>query len=157
MTRTPGLTYSVIAQIQGANSRHMVGALRELGATNLRSKRARMAREGMARVAAANRRPAPGTIGEPLRQSDVPVTFKAERPQRRRVTRAATSTAPAERVHTPIKAAELDKQMKATAKRILDADGPDGWRLFAVMNREDGRVNVYVRKQGASVRYSTAR
>ncbi|WP_405668036.1 hypothetical protein [Streptomyces sp. NBC_00055] len=66
-------------------------------------------------------------------------------------------TAPvlATRVHTPIKAAELDKEMRAAAMRIVHGDGPHGWRLVGVINRESGRVTVYVRKHGASVRYST--
>ncbi|MFB7311772.1 hypothetical protein [Streptomyces sp. NPDC056192] len=170
MTRTPGLTYSVIAQIQGANSRHMVGALRELGATNLRSKRARMAREGMARVAAANRRPAPGTIGEPVRQSDVPVTFKAERPERRRVTRAATTTAPkpvkAETTtapeHRPMRLAELPWEARELAKLAKD-NGRLSREWFQVgvvqldADDESTTVRLYVRLHGNSVRYSTAR
>ncbi|MFJ4686514.1 hypothetical protein [Streptomyces sp. NPDC088789] len=65
-------------------------------------------------------------------------------------------SAPAKSAHEPIKAAELDKEMRAAAKRIMQADGCDGWRLVGVWNRECGRVKVYVRKQGASVRYSTA-
>lgn len=152
----PPLTYSTRAAIDVASSGRLRAGLAELESRNLGAKRGRLARQHKARVAAEARRSAPGIVGEPVRQSDVPVTFKAERPGRRRVTRPATSTAPAERVHTPVKAAELDKQVRAAAKRIMEADGPDGWRLVAVWNREDGRVKVYVRKHGASVRYSTA-
>lgn len=58
--------------------------------------------------------------------------------------------------HQPIKAAELDKAMRAAAKRIVQSAGPDGWRLVGVWNRQSGRDKVYVRKHGNSVRYSTA-
>ncbi|MFC4498480.1 MULTISPECIES: hypothetical protein [Streptomyces] len=153
---TPPLTYSTIAAIDVANSGRMRAGLAALERRNLGAKRGRAARQHKARVAAELRRTNPGIVGGPVRRADVPVTFKAERPERRRVTRPATSTAPAERVHTPIKAAELDKEMKAAAKRIVQADTSGGWRLVGVMNREDGRVSVYVRKHGASVRYSTA-
>ncbi|MEV6309946.1 hypothetical protein AB0M10_15275 [Streptomyces sp. NPDC051840] len=61
------------------------------------------------------------------------------------------------RTHTPIKAAELDKEMRAAAMRIVRGDDSfHGWQTVGVINREDGRVTVYVRKHGASVRYSTA-
>jgi hypothetical protein len=153
------MAYSVIAGIQTANSRHMMGALAELAGNHLGQKRDRMRRQHKARMAEFQRRTAPTVLGEPVRRSDVPVTFKAE-PKRRRVVRESTSTAPepvkAEAVHEPIKAAELDKEMRAAAKRIVQADGPDGWRLVGVMNRESGRVKVYVRKHGRSARYSTA-
>ncbi|MFE4527154.1 hypothetical protein ACFRMO_08140 [Streptomyces anulatus] len=61
------------------------------------------------------------------------------------------------RVHTPIKAAELDKPMRAAAMRIVHREyGIHGWRLVGVINTEDGRRTVYARRHGASVRYSTA-
>ncbi|MFJ4739120.1 hypothetical protein [Streptomyces sp. NPDC088775] len=133
--------------------------LRELAERNVGDKRARMAREGKARRAAALRRDTPA-VAEPVRPSDVPVTFKATRPERRRVTRPATTTPvkakPAPRVHTPIKAAELEQSTRDAAMRIVRSDGPDGWRLVAVWNRDSGRVSVYVRRHGASVRYSIA-
>ncbi|MGW1261243.1 hypothetical protein ACWD7Y_04680 [Streptomyces drozdowiczii] len=154
----PPLTYSTVAAIDVANSGRMRAGLAALAANNLGKKRGRMRREQAARISHANLRPAPGTLGETSRPCEVPVTFKAER-KPRRVVRAATSTAP-EPVkapdHQPIKAAELDAEMKAAARRIMQADGRDGWRLVGVMNRESGRVKVYVRKHGASVRYSTA-
>ncbi|MET7631809.1 hypothetical protein ABZS53_15335 [Streptomyces sp. NPDC005499] len=93
-------------------------------------------------------------------------------PQRRTIWQAATGTPTPDkapepvkvhpaphlhtRVHTPIKAAELDKEMRAAAMRIVHADGIHGWRLVGVINRDSGRVTVYARKHGASVRYSTA-
>ncbi|MEU9050106.1 hypothetical protein AB0D37_06835 [Streptomyces sp. NPDC048384] len=58
-------------------------------------------------------------------------------------------------VHEPIKAAELDKELKAEAKRIMQSDTSGGWRVVGAMDRENGRVSVYVRKHGATVRYST--
>ncbi|MEU0214069.1 hypothetical protein ABZ281_02735 [Streptomyces sp. NPDC006265] len=57
--------------------------------------------------------------------------------------------------HEPIRAAELDKELKAEAKLIMQSDTSGGWRVVGVMDREDGRVSVYVRKHGATVRYST--
>lgn len=63
---------------------------------------------------------------------------------------------PAPELHTPIKAAELDKEMRAAAMRIVrQQDGIHGWRLVGVINVEGGRRTVYARKHGASVRYST--
>ncbi|MGW3274947.1 hypothetical protein ACWDFH_26255 [Streptomyces kronopolitis] len=142
--------------------------LQELAERNLTGRRERLTREGKARRAAELRRITPAAA-EPVKPSDVPVTFKAERPKRRRVERPAKSiweaatgepapvkAEPAPTDYQPIKAAELDKEMKAAAKRILQSDTSGGWRLIGVMNRESGRVKVYVRKHGASVRYSTA-
>ncbi|MEV7902118.1 hypothetical protein [Streptomyces anulatus] len=61
------------------------------------------------------------------------------------------------RTHTPIKAAELDKEMRAAAMRIVrHTDGVHGWRLVGVINVAGGRRTVYARTHGASVRYSTA-
>ncbi|MFI7083924.1 hypothetical protein ACIBUR_09990 [Streptomyces anulatus] len=60
------------------------------------------------------------------------------------------------RVHTPIKAAELDREMRAAAMRIVHHQyGNPGWRLVGVINVEGGRRTIYARKHGASVRYST--
>ena len=58
-------------------------------------------------------------------------------------------------VHEPIKAAGLSKELKAEAKRIMQSDTSGGWRVVGAMDRENGRVSVYVRKHGATVRYST--
>jgi len=150
------MAYSVVAAVQTANSRHLMGALAEIAGKNLGSKRARLARQHKARMAAEKRRTAPNVLGESVRSSDVPVTFKAG-PNRRRVERVATSTAPEPQpTFQPIKAAELDKDMRESAKRIVQADGPGGWRLVGVWNRESGRVKVYARKHGRSARYAVA-
>lgn len=82
---------------------------------------------------AATGEPAPVPVGEPV---------SAPAPKR-------------EPEHALIKAAELSKEMREAAKRIMQENGPDGWRLIGVMNWESGRVKVYVRKHGTSVRYST--
>lgn len=81
---------------------------------------------------------------------------------RRSIWQAATGDAapvpvaePVAVVHEPIKAAELAKELKAEAKRIMQSDTTGGWRPFAAMERETGRVCVWVRKHGATVRYST--
>lgn len=166
--RTPALTFSSIAHIQGANSRHLTGALAEIAGKKLADKRRRMRREQAARIAYANLRPAPGTLGETKRPCDIPVTFKAAKPERRRVVRAATTTAP-EPVKPsepeiiefqPIKAAELPKELRDAAKPILQGslcDNPDnaGWLLVDKWERDGKTVDVFVRKHGRSARYST--
>ncbi|MFH9731827.1 hypothetical protein [Streptomyces sp. NPDC017260] len=163
------MAYSTIMAMQSANSREFTGALAALAGRNLKSKRRRQQRETAARIAHANLRPAPGTLGESKRPCDVPVTFKAAKPERRRVTRAATSTAP-EPVKAsepkitefqPIKAAELPKNLRDAAKPVLagkfceNADTA-GWLLVDTWERDGKPVNVYVRRYGkSSARYST--
>ena len=159
------MAYSVIAGIQTANSRHLMGALSEIAGRNLGNKRARLARQHRARVAAEMRRTAPNVLGEPVRASDVPLTFKATQPKRRRVERPATSTVP-EPVkaastgtpqYRPIKAAELPAEIKAVTRRHLaDGELSAEWFCVGILDgRDDLTVNVYARKHGASVRYST--
>ncbi|MFD9815175.1 hypothetical protein [Streptomyces sp. NPDC059080] len=91
--------------------------------------------------------PTPKTLWQAATGEPAPTAKPAPAPE-------PTKAEPVTRVHTPIKAAELDKEMKAAAKRIVQSDTSGGWRLVGVVNREDGRVSVYVRKHGASVRYS---
>lgn len=169
-TRTPALTFATIAHMQGANSRHMVGALRELGESNLRDKRRRLAREGMARVAQANRRPAPGTIGEPVRPVDAPVSFRTGR-KPRRVERAAKTIYEAatgqptpvpegarpETEPTPVKVGDLPKQARELA-RIAKESGhlSREWLSLGAVERDGKDVPVYARLHGNSVRYAVA-
>ncbi|MEU3979681.1 hypothetical protein AB0F77_06135 [Streptomyces sp. NPDC026672] len=156
---TPPLTYSTIAAIDVANSGRMRAGLAALERRNLGAKRGRAARQHKARVAAELRRTNPGIVGEPVRRADVPVTFKAE-PKRRRATRPATSTAPepvkAAPAYRPIKAADLPSEIKAVTRRHLaDGDLSADWFCVGILDRDDLTVNVYARKHGASVRYST--
>ncbi|NIY68086.1 hypothetical protein [Streptomyces malaysiensis] len=153
----PPLTYTTIAAIDVANSGRMRAGLARLERRNLASKRGRAAREHKARMAAEQRRTAPNVLGEPVRTPEVPVTFKAE-PKRRRVERPATSTAPkstvpAERVHTPVKAASLPDQVKAATREHKMAGHLSGaWFRVAIIKDTE----YFARLHGASVRYSTA-
>ena len=82
----PPLTYSTRAAIDVASSRNVMGALAALAGDNVKRKRNRMRGQQAARIAHANLRPAPGTLGETRRPCEVPVAFKPERPQRPRLT-----------------------------------------------------------------------
>ncbi|WP_411087839.1 hypothetical protein [Streptomyces sp. 061-3] len=143
--------------------------LRALAAHNVADKRARQAREGKARRAAALRRITPA-VAEPVKPSDVPVTFKAERPERRRVTRPATSTAPATVKakpstvpdYAPAKVAELPWEARELAKLAKDRGQLSReWFQVGVVqldaDDESTTVRLYARLHGNSVRYSTAR
>ncbi|MFV0135543.1 hypothetical protein ACLGIH_20365 [Streptomyces sp. HMX87] len=157
------MAYSTITAMQSANSRHVMGALAALAGENTAKKRRRMRGQQAARIAHANLRPAPGTLGETKRPCDIPVTFKAAKPERRRVVRAATSTAPepvkAEPTpkYRPIKAAEVPAEIKAATRRRLADGGLTGeWLRVGILDGRDNlTVHVYARKHGASVRYST--
>lgn len=138
--------------------------LRELGARNTSDKRTRMAREDKARRVAADRKTGFPSPREAVRPPDVPLTFKAGT-ERRRVTRPATSApvpdvtpapkitpAPVAPKYKPVKASELDDDMRAHAAKVLKEGTAAGWRLVGVLN-VDG-VKVYVRKHSTGVRYA---
>ncbi|MGW3763068.1 hypothetical protein [Streptomyces sp. NPDC005131] len=93
-------------------------------------------------------------------------------PQQRTIWQAATGTPapesikapepvkakPAKRVHTSIKAADVPADVKAvTRKHLADGQLSAAWFGVGIIDRPDGTtVDVYARKHGASVRYSTA-
>ncbi|MFE2539003.1 hypothetical protein [Actinacidiphila glaucinigra] len=54
-----------------------------------------------------------------------------------------------------IKAADLDDEMRAAARRVVQGNNARcGWRVVGVWNRDSDRVKVWVRAWGASVRYA---
>lgn len=153
------LTYTVIRQIAGADKHKISRNLRDLAARNLADRQARTRRVGMARVAAAGRRIEPGAVVPPAQRADVPLTFKAPAPERRRVTRPATVAPPvaAEPTYAPILAKDVPAEIKAVAKIHKNAGELSAdWFMVGFTGPDGSTVDYYARLHGASVRYAVA-
>jgi hypothetical protein len=59
------------------------------------------------------------------------------------------------RVYTSIKAAELPQDVRDCVKYITWGAAPRMWEHVGSMTRDGARLDVFARKHGASVRYST--
>jgi hypothetical protein len=158
---------TLVTAINSANSGRMVPALSTLAARNLADKRNRQRGTWQAKARAAAYRPATGAIVPAPVAVDVPVTFKAERPQRKRVTRSATTSAPAPEAvkvestppqeYRPVPAKELPTEIKrATSQHRADGALSTEWFCVGITDMNQLTVHVYARTVGNSVRYAVA-
>ncbi|MBD0734011.1 hypothetical protein [Streptomyces sp. CBMA29] len=145
---------TLVSSIETANSGRMVPALRALAARNLADKRKRSAVTWQAKARAAAYRPAAGAFVPGPAAASVPLVFKAARPERKRVTRAATSTRPL--TYTPVMAKDVPADVRAVTKVHRDAGDLSAEWLMVGFTDDPDETRYYARKHGASVRYAVA-